>query len=70
MNYSFSVDTMHKTILFVDADYSAHLNFLLVLGIAVFCATIGARIFQKLHIPQMVGYIVVGILVGRSALNK
>ena len=46
-----------------------HLNILFLLGIALFGGTIGGRIFQKLRIPQVVGYIVIGILLGQSGLN-
>jgi Kef-type K+ transport system membrane component KefB len=46
-----------------------HLNLILLLGIAVFFGTAGARLFQKLHIPQVVGYIVIGLLLGGSVLN-
>jgi len=48
---------------------SSHLPVLLIVGIAVIFGTIGARIFQKLGIPQVVAYIVLGLLIGRSALN-
>ncbi len=44
----------------------AHMPLLLVLGLAVFIGTLGARIFQKLRIPQVVGYIVIGLIVGRT----
>lgn len=46
-----------------------HLNLILVLGIAVFGGTIGAKLFQRLRIPQVVGYIVIGAILGGSALN-
>ncbi len=46
-----------------------HLNLVLVLGIAVFGGTIGAKLFQKLRIPQVVGYIVIGVILGGSALD-
>jgi Kef-type K+ transport system membrane component KefB/predicted transcriptional regulator len=42
---------------------------LFLLGVAVFLGGIGARIFQKLRIPQVVGYIVIGIIVGRTGLK-
>jgi len=51
------------------ADVSGHLNLLLLLGIAVFFGTVGARLFQKLHIPQVVGYIVIGLVLGGSVLK-
>jgi len=46
-----------------------HLNVLLLLGLALFGGTIGGRIFQKLRIPQVVGYILIGILIGRSGFK-
>lgn len=39
-------------------------NLVLLVGIAIFGGTIGARIFQRLHIPQILGYIVIGIVLG------
>jgi len=42
---------------------------LLVIGLAVFFGTVGAKIFQRLRIPQIVGYITIGLLVGRSGLG-
>jgi Kef-type K+ transport system membrane component KefB/predicted transcriptional regulator len=50
-------------------DVSGHLNLLLLLGVAVFFGTAGARLFQKLRIPQVVGYIVIGLILGGSALK-
>jgi Kef-type K+ transport system membrane component KefB/predicted transcriptional regulator len=50
-------------------DVSWHLNLLLLLGVAVFFGTAGARLFQKLRIPQVVGYIVIGVILGGSALK-
>ncbi len=46
-----------------------HLNVLLLLGLALFGGTIGGRLFQKFRIPQVVGYIVIGIILGQSGLN-
>ncbi|MFH1655397.1 MAG: cation:proton antiporter [Candidatus Omnitrophota bacterium] len=46
-----------------------HLNILFLLGIALFGGTIGGRLFQKLKIPQVVGYIAIGILIGESGLK-
>ncbi len=45
-------------------EQSRDLNLLLLMGLAVFGGTIGARIIQKLHIPQIVGYITIGIILG------
>jgi Kef-type K+ transport system membrane component KefB/predicted transcriptional regulator len=43
-------------------------NFIFLIGLAIFVGTIGARIIQKLHIPQIIGYITIGIILG-PALN-
>jgi len=40
------------------------LNIILLIGIAIFGGTIGARIFQRLHVPRIVGYVAIGILLG------
>jgi Kef-type K+ transport system membrane component KefB len=42
---------------------------LLIIGLAIFFGTIGGRIFQRLHIPQVVGYIAIGLVAGRSLLG-
>ncbi len=41
-----------------------HLNLALLFGLVVLAGTLGARLFQKLHIPQVVCCIVVGIILG------
>ena len=46
-----------------------HLNVLFLLGLALFGGTIGGRLFQKLRIPQVVGYIIIGIVIGQAGLN-
>jgi Kef-type K+ transport system membrane component KefB len=46
------------------ADIFGHLNLALLFGIIILGGTFGARLFQKFHIPQVVGCIVVGILLG------
>lgn len=50
-------------------NFPGDLDLLLVLGIAVFAGTVGAKVFQRLKIPQVVGYIVIGILIGGSVFN-
>ncbi len=45
------------------------LNILFLLGIALFGGTVGGRLFQKLKIPQVVGYVALGILIGESGLK-
>ncbi len=40
------------------------LNIILLIGIAIFGGTIGAGIFQRLHIPRIVGFVAIGIILG------
>lgn len=47
----------------------SQLNILFLLGLALFGGTIGGRLFQKLRIPQVVGYIALGIVIGESCLK-
>ncbi len=47
----------------------SHLNILFLLGLVLFGGTIGGRLFQKFHIPQVVGYIIIGIVIGQSGLK-
>jgi len=42
------------------------MNMLLLCGIAVFLGTFSGKIFQKLRIPQVVGYVIIGLILGRS----
>jgi Kef-type K+ transport system membrane component KefB len=46
-----------------------HLSILAILGICVAGGIVGAWIIQKLKIPQVVGYIVVGLLIGETGLG-
>lgn len=46
-----------------------HLGVLMILGIGVFGGIVGAYIFQRLHIPQVVGYIMMGLLIGDVGLG-
>ncbi|MFA5262037.1 MAG: cation:proton antiporter, partial [Candidatus Omnitrophota bacterium] len=46
-----------------------HLNMLLILGLALFGGTIGGRLFQKIKIPQVVGYILIGFVLGPSVIG-
>ena len=39
-------------------------NIVLLIGIAIFGGTVGARLFQRLKVPQVIGYVAVGILLG------
>ncbi|MGR3218231.1 MAG: cation:proton antiporter domain-containing protein [Candidatus Anammoxibacter sp.] len=55
-------DTFSKVTIF-------DLNILLLLGIALFGGTLGGKVFQKIRMPQVVGYIIVGLIVGRTGFN-
>jgi len=46
-----------------------HLNLLLLVGIAIFGGTLGARLFKKIRFPQVVGYIVIGLVFGESCFS-
>ena len=46
-----------------------HFNILLLLGIVLFGALAGGRLFQKLRVPQVVGYIIIGVLLGESGFR-
>jgi len=46
------------------ADVTSHLNLVFLFGLIILGGTFGARLFQKLHIPQVVGYVTVGIILG------
>ncbi len=48
---------------------TSNIGILLLIGIGVFGGLLGAWVFQKLRIPQVVGYIVIGILIGQSGLH-
>ena len=49
-------------------DYS-HVPILLVIGFAIFAGTLGAKVFQRLRFPQVLGYILIGVLIGQSGLK-
>jgi Kef-type K+ transport system membrane component KefB len=49
-------------------DFS-HIPALLLIGFAILAGSVGGRLFQRLRIPQVVGYIVIGLIVGRSGLQ-
>ncbi len=42
---------------------------LFIIGLAIFFGTAGARLFQRFRIPQVVGYIIIGLIVGQSGLD-
>ena len=42
---------------------------LMILGLGVFGGMAGAWFFQKIHFPQVVGYIVIGLLLGETGFG-
>ncbi|MBL7152313.1 MAG: cation:proton antiporter, partial [Phycisphaerae bacterium] len=52
-------------------EISSHLtlNLALLFGLIVLGGVLGARLFQRFHIPQVVGCVVVGILLGQDVLD-
>lgn len=44
-------------------------HILFLFGIAIFFGMTGGRIFKRFKIPQVVGYIIIGIILGRSVLK-
>lgn len=44
-------------------------NILLLIGVALFFGAIGGRFFQKMKVPQVVGYIILGIILGQSGFK-
>ena len=45
------------------------LPILLIIGFALFAGGLGAKLFQRLRIPQVVGYILIGVVLGRSGFG-
>jgi Kef-type K+ transport system membrane component KefB len=60
---------MHNPLTILAIDSVGHLDILFVLGIAIFAGTIMGRISRQMHIPQVVGYVVAGIIAGGSVLH-
>lgn len=46
-----------------------HIPILLLIGSAILAGTVGGRVFQFLRIPQVVGYIIIGVIVGNSGFR-
>jgi len=46
-----------------------HYGVLLILGVSAFVGLFGAWFFQKIKVPQVVGYIAVGLLLGQSGIG-
>ena len=52
-----------------NAPETAGLNVVLLFGIVVLGGAFGARLFQRFHIPQVVGSVVIGVLLCEDVLN-
>jgi len=48
---------------------ATHFGILFLLGLSLLGGTLGAWAFQRLKIPQVVGYIIAGVIVGESGLR-
>lgn len=48
---------------------NVRLNILLTVALAVLFGTFGARLFKRLKIPQVVAYIVIGVLLGATGIR-
>lgn len=48
---------------------SLHVGILFILGIGVFGGILGGILFQRFKIPQVIGYIVIGIIIGRTGFK-
>jgi len=55
---------MIYSIVSASTEIFGHFNLVLLFGLVILGGTFGARLFQKLRIPQVVGCIIVGILLG------
>jgi Kef-type K+ transport system membrane component KefB/CBS domain-containing protein len=54
---------------FIFPPEQVHLSTLEIVGLSVFLGTVGAWVFQRLRIPQVVAYIVIGVVIGRSGMG-
>ena len=48
---------------------SSQSSIMLILGLAIFGGIAGAWFFQKIKIPQVLGYLVIGLIIGKSGLR-
>jgi Kef-type K+ transport system membrane component KefB len=62
--FNFYVITMVTTIIIAGSEAFGRLNLVLLFGFVILGGTFGSRVFQKLRIPQVVGCIVVGVVLG------
>ncbi len=59
----FQSATMNELLANISAQ-SEEINIILLIGIAIFGGTVGARVFHLLNIPRIVGYVAIGIVLG------
>ncbi len=59
---------MKDTFEFISASLPS-LNLMLILGLTLFGGAYGGRLFQRIKIPQVVGYIAIGIALGQTGLR-
>lgn len=48
---------------------SAHFNIMFLLGCALFFGTIGGELFEKFKFPKVIGYILIGIILGQNGIK-
>ena len=46
-----------------------HINIIFFLGIILFGGAVGGRLFQRIKVPQVVGYIIIGVILGQSGFR-
>jgi Kef-type K+ transport system membrane component KefB len=54
---------------FLSRASSIHVSILMLLGIALFGGTVGGRLFEKIRMPQVMAYILVGIALGQIGIG-
>ncbi len=45
------------------------MNYVSLIGMAIFLGVFGGKVFRRFKIPQVVGYIIIGFLLGKSVLD-
>ena len=46
------------------SEQTEQVNIILLIGIAIFTGTVGAKVIQKFHITQIIGYVTIGLILG------
>ncbi|MHC4271605.1 MAG: hypothetical protein ACYST2_04755, partial [Planctomycetota bacterium] len=60
---------MTSSLLQAAAQTSATWNLVLLFGVIVFLGTFGSRFAQRIRIPQVVGCVLVGVVLGPDVFN-